>query len=201
MSHNVPVTSIASRPWFGPMVGLLTFVIVLVGGGATAAVVDWGVRSAEMSDLLTQVEASEAAMTVAQEEIAGIAAEFEQIPQPDDADREAYLSEVAAAAGRGRDAVAEAAVGVEGVAIAPWHSAISQAREDYVAHNLAWQAHLDRASSDPNELTVPQDLINSSFEEAEVSFRAAIPTPATDGIQERVDVIFAPAPAEGTQAA
>lgn len=201
MSHNGRVNGVTARPWFGPLIGLITFVVVLVGGGVTSAGVDWGVRNAEMADLLTRVEASEQAMMTTQEEIAAIAADFRQVPDPTDADREAYSSRLAAAAGRGRDAIAEAGLEVEAVSIAPWHGALARAQADYLAHNLAWQEHLDRASRDPEEFNQQQDLINSTFEEAEVSMRAALPVPTVDTLQARVDLIFAPVPTEGGQAA
>lgn len=201
MGHNDDVTGTAARPWFGPLIGLITFVVVLVGGGITTAGVDWGIRTAEMSDLLTSVEASEQAMMTTQEELAAIAADFRAVQDPSDADREAYASRLAAAAGRGRDAVAQAGVGVEALDFAPWHRALARAQEDYLAHNVAWQEHLDRASQDPEEFNEPQDLINSTFEEAEVSLRAALPTPAVDELTTRVDLIFAPVPTEGGQAA
>jgi hypothetical protein len=179
----------------------VTFVVVLVGGGITSVGVDWGVRNAEMADLLTSVEASEQAMMTAQEEIAAIASDFQQAPDPTDADREAYSSQLAAAAGRGRDAIAAAGANVQAVGIAPWHATLLRAQADYIAHNLAWQEHLDRASQDPEEFGQPQDLINSSFEEAEASMRAALPVPMVDDLQSRVDLIFAPVPTEGGQAA
>lgn len=192
---------VTNRPWFGPLVGLITFVVVLVGAGVTSVGVDWGVRNAEMADLLTRIEASEQAMMTSQEEIAAIAEDFQQLPEPTDADREAYSSRLAAAAGRGRDAIAEAGRGVGSLSIAPWHGSLVRAQEDYLAHNRAWQEHLDRASADPEEFNQPQDLINSTFEEAEVSLRAALPVPTVDTLQARVDLIFAPVPSEGGQAA
>ena len=201
MGHNGGVNGVSTRPWFGPLVGLITFVVVLVGAGVTSVGVDWGVRTAEMADLLTRVEASEQAMMMSQEEIAAIGEDFQQLSAPTDADREAYASRLAAAAGRGRDAIAEAGSGVEALSIAPWHASIVRAQEDYLAHNRAWQEHLDRASEDPEEFNQPQDLINSTFEEAEVSLRAALPVPAVDTLQVRVDLIFAPVPSEGGQAA
>lgn len=201
MGHNDRVSPVAARPWFGPLIGLITFVVVLVGGGVTTAGVDWGIRNAEMADLLTRVEASEQAMLMTQEEFAAIADDFRQVPEPTDADREAYSSRLAAAAGRGRDAIAAAGQEVQAMDIAPWHGALVRAQADYLAHNRAWQEHLDRASRDPEELNRTQDLINSSFEEAEISMRAALPVPTADELQGRVDVIFAPVPTEGGQAA
>ncbi len=201
MGDNGRVNAVSTRPWFGPLVGLITFVVVLVGAGVTSVGVDWGVRNAEMADLLTRVEASEQAMMMSQEEIAAITAEFQQLPEPTDADREAYSSRLAAAAGRGRDSIAEAGRGVDSLSVAPWHGSLARAQADYLAHNRAWQEHLDRASEDPQEFNLPQDLINSTFEEAEVSLRAALPTPSIDTLQERVDLIFAPVPSEGGQAA
>lgn len=201
MGHNGEMSRVSTRPWFGPLIGLITFVVVLVGGGVTSVGVDWGVRNAEMADLLTRVEASEEAMMMTQEEIASIAADFQQVPDPSDADREAYASRLAAAAGRGRDAVAAAGQDVQDLSFAAWHGSIIRAQADYLAHNLAWQEHLDRASQDPEEFGRPQDLINSTFEEAEVSMRAALPVPVVDSLQRRLDAIFAPVPTEGGQAA
>lgn len=183
------------------MIGLITFVVVLVGGGITTLGVDWGIRSAEMDDLLTRVEASEQAMMMTQEEIAAIASDFQQIPDPSDAERDTYSSRLAAASARGRDAVTSAGLDVHSLDVIPWHSAIAQAQQDYLAHNEAWQEHLDRAAQDPEELAEPQDLINSTFELAEVSMNAALPTPTLDALRERVDIIFAPDPGPGGEAA
>ena len=201
MRDNVQMTRMSTRPWFGPLMGLVTFVVVLVGAGALAGVSDWAIRNAEMSDLLSRVEVSEAAMSAVQDDIARITVEYEQLPAPDDADKAALTSQLQEAAAEGRDAVAQAGQGVAALPILPWHSQLRQAQDDYLAHNVAWQEHLDRAATDPTEFMQPQELINSTFEQAEVSMRAALPAPAVSGLLDRVGRIFAPVPMEGQQAA
>ena len=201
MRDNDGMTRMSTRPWFGPIIGLITFVVVLLGAGALAGVGDVAIRNAEMSDLLSRVEASEETMGAVQDELEAITVEYEQLPAPDDADTAALTSQLQEVAARGRDAVAQAGQGVADLPIVPWHTQLLQAQQDYLAHNLAWQAHLDRAAADASEFLLPQELINSTFEQAEVSMRAALPAPAVSGLLDRVDLIFAPLPAGDEQAA
>jgi len=82
-----------------------------------------------------------------------------------------------------------------------WHSAIRQAQADYLAHNQAWQDYLERAAVDPGELTLPQEDINSTFEQSKISMNAAIPSISGDALRDRVDLIYAEPEPSGGQAA
>lgn len=192
------MSSLTRRRWFGPLLALVTFLVVLVGGAGLALVVDSGIRAAEMDSLLTQVEASELEMTVVQSEIQRISEEFGALPAPTDADREQLVKDLATTAATGQEAIAEAGDAVAREEIAPWHVALARAQEDYLAHNLAWQEYLGRATEDPMELTSPQPLVDSTFEESSVSMREAVPPLFGRSLLERVDVIYAePQDAQG----
>jgi hypothetical protein len=75
-----------------------------------------------------------------------------------------------------------------------WHPEIGAAQDAYLAHNRAWQAYLERAASDPAEFAKEQADINSTFAQAEIDVRAAVPVVPLFNLQDRVDVIFAPPP-------
>jgi len=185
------MTRITRRRWFGPLVGLVTFLVVLVVGGGLTIVVDSGVRAAEMDVLLSEVEASELEMTVVQTEVQRISEEFGQLPSPTDADREQLVKDLAATAATGKQAIGEAGDAVGQLEFLPWHAALTRAQEDYLAHNLAWQEYLGRAAEDPLELTAPQDLVDSTFADSEVSMREAVPPVFGRALADRVDIIYA----------
>jgi hypothetical protein len=185
------MTRITRRRWFGPLVGLVTFLVVLVVGGGLTIVVDSAVRAAEMDVLLSEVEASELEMTVVQTEVQRISEEFGQLPAPTDADRDQLVKDLAATAATGQQAIGEAGDAVGQLEFLPWHAALQRAQEDYLAHNLAWQEYLGRATEDPLELTAPQDLVDSTFADSEVSMREAVPPVFGRALADRVDVIYA----------
>jgi len=186
------MTRVSQRRWFGPLIGLVTFVVVLVAGGATTAAADSAIRVAEMDTLLTNVEASELEMMVVQEEIDRISSAYEALPDPTDEDRSELVKDLATTAAVGQEAIAEAGVVVASQEIAPWHPRLIQAQDDYLAHNQAWQDYLGRAKADPLELTRPQELVDSTFLASEVSMRAAVPPILSRDLAIRVDAIYAP---------
>lgn len=197
------MTRVSQRRWFGPLIGLVTFVVVVVAGGATAAAVDSAIRVAEMDTLLTHVEASELEMMVVQEEIDRISSAYEALPDPTDEDRAELVKDLATTAAVGQEAIAEAGDAVASQEIAPWHARLVQAQDDYLAHNQAWQDYLGRAKADPLELTRPQELVDSTFLASEASMRAAVPAILSRDLVIRVDAIYAPpegASGEGGQA-
>ena len=182
---------ITDRSWFGPMIAAGAFLVTLAFAGPIALVGDVVLRQAEMAQLVTRVEASEATMVEVQDEIDAITQEYESLPSPDDQDRAELVGRLADAAAYGQEAIAEAGAGVAGDDYLPWHTSIRRAQQDYLAHNQAWQDYLEAAAVDPGELTLPQDDINSTFLEAEASMRKALPPFSSDDLLERVDIIFA----------
>lgn len=191
MGDNGGMTPVAQRRWFGPLIGLVTFMVVLVPLGAGGVAVDSGIRIAEMNELLTKVEASELEMMVVQEEIERVSSDFEALPDPTDEDRQELVKELATTAAVGQEAIAEAGAAISAAEIAPWHVGVQEARDDYLAHSQAWQEYLGRAKEDPLELTRPQELVDSTFLESEESMRAAVPSILGSEILARVDVIYA----------
>jgi hypothetical protein len=74
----------------------------------------------------------------------------------------------------------------------PWHRAISEARDAYLAHNVAWQDYTARVIEDPAELLRDQPLVNSTFEEAQQPLLDAIPQPDLLELELDVWVIYMP---------
>jgi len=192
---------ISARGWFGPLIGGVAFLVTLGFLGPIAVVGDMALRHAEMEQLLTRVEASEAEMVLVQEEIEAITDDYESLPEPDDADRAELVGRLADAAAYGQEAIAEAGAVVAGDSYLPWHTSIVEAQRDYLAHNQAWQDYLEAAAIDPGELTMTQDDINTTFLDAEASMRAAVPPFASPELRQRVDLIFAEPEGEEGQAA
>ncbi len=192
---------ISARGWFGPLIGGAAFLVTLGFLGPIALVGDMALRYAEMEQLVTRVEASEAEMVLVQEEIEAITDDYESLPEPDDADRAELVGRLADAAAYGQEAIAEAGAVVAGDSYLPWHTSIVEAQRDYLAHNQAWQDYLEAAAIDPGELTMTQDDINTTFVDAETSMRAALPPLASPELRQRVDLIFAEPESEGGQAA
>jgi len=159
----------------------------LLTAGWTLAVGDWVARNAEMASLLESIEGSEAAMVATQEEVTALMQQHAQ-----DAEGGELIEKLSDAAGRGRDAIAYEGTRVQGVAVLPWHRSIEQAKQAYLAHNTAWQEHLDRATTNPSEFVTPQPLVDSTFAAAEPLLRAAVPLLDPLEFSPRIDVIYAP---------
>jgi hypothetical protein len=159
----------------------------LLAAGWILAAGDWVSRNAEMARLLDAIEASEAQMVQAQDEIAGLIAEHGQDPAGGE-----LIGKLTDATSRGRDAIAAAGSRVEAVEVLGWHGSIEEAKQAYLAHNQAWQDYLDRASTNPGELVTPQPLVDSSFAAAEPLLRAAVPGPDLWQFTERIDIIYTP---------
>ena len=186
------------RRWLPPLLGLAVFLVTLLGVGVVAG--DWAARNIEMQALVTKVEQSEAAMTVLQQEVADLAAEYEGRLPLDEADQQAFDEALSTIAERNRAAIAEAGDAVAGVRWLAWHQDVRAAQDAYLAHNRAWQDYLARAAADPSEFARPQDDVNSTFEAAEPAVRGALPPAALYRLDARVAEIFAPPPSddEGT---
>ncbi len=177
------------------MLGLATFLIVLVAFGAVAG--DWAARNSEMNSLVTRIEASEAAMGEVQDNVAGIIEAYRGNEQLSASEQDALDAALRAAAAQGRDQIAAAGEQVAAVRWLIWHQEIGDAQEAYLAHNRAWQAYLGRAADDPTEIARTQDEVNSTFEAAEGVVRDAVPPAPLFDLQDRVDVIFAPPSQQG----
>lgn len=178
------------RRWLGPVLGLATFLVVLVGFGALVG--DAAARNAEMRSLVTAIERSEAAMGETQENVGGIIQAYAGRTPLSEADQDELDAALQAAAAQGRDAIAAAGAEVAEVSWLLWHRDVAAAQESYLAHNRAWQDYLARAAEDPSEFARPQDDVNTTFADAEVEVRAAIPLIALFDLRDRIDVIFAP---------
>lgn len=195
------MTPLTRRRAFGPLVGLVAFVVTLLLVGSVAILADLGLRQAEMTQLVSRIEASEERMILVQEEIERITTAYESLEAPDDADRAELVGELADAAAYGQEAIAQAGAAMAGDTYLPWHTAIIRAHNDYLLHNQSWTDYLGRSAVDPGELTVPQEDIDSTFMDAEASVRAALPPLASTDLRNRIDVIFAEPENSGGQAA
>lgn len=183
------------RRWLGPVLGLATFLVVLIGFGALVG--DAAARNAEMRSLVTAIERSEAAMGETQENVRGIIQAYAGRTPLSEDDQDELDAALQAAAAQGRDAIAAAGTEVAEVNWLLWHRDVAAAQESYLEHNRAWQEYLGRAAEDPSEFARAQDDVNSTFADAEVEVRAAIPLIALFDLRDRIDVIFAPPADEG----
>jgi hypothetical protein len=182
------------RRWLPVIAGAVTFLLVLVTVGIVVG--DAFARNIEMRSLVARVEASETAMGSLQEDVQEILGDYEGRAPLSDEDQAALDERLKAAAAAGRDAIAAAGEDVEALRWLAWHREIGAAQDAYLAHNRAWVDYMDRAAKDPAEFGQPQDDVNSTFEAAEDYFRTALPPLALFDLADRVDVIFAPPPAE-----
>lgn len=183
------------RRWLPPVLGLAVFLFSVVAIGAVAG--DWAARNIEMEALITKVEASEAAMGALQDDLAALAADYEDRLPLDESDQAAFDAAVVELAEMRRADIATAGEEVAAVRWLAWHQDVRRAQDAYLAHNQAWQDYLTRAIADPAEFARPQDEVNSTFEEAEPAVRAALPPAALYRLAARVAQIFAPPPSDG----
>ena len=165
-------------------------VLVVITLGYVLAIGDLAARTVSADRLLTQVEASEAAMKAAQDEFSTTIEPY-SAGSMTDADREKLRADLADLAARSRDSIAEAGVGVGAVSVLPWHGNIAEARDTYLRHNEAWVAYLDAASQDPDEWFREQADVNSTFYDARLPLvRALTMFDVANGL-ERIEVIYA----------
>lgn len=188
LETGVPPKSAGPPAWVAWAVGGV--VLLLVAVGYSLAIGDLALRTATADRLLTQVEASEAAMKAAQDEFTATIEPY-AADSMTDADREKLRADLADVAARGRDAIAVAGVGVAAVGVVPWQGNIAEAREAYLRHNAAWVAYLDAASKDPDEWFREQPDVNSTFYAAREPLVEALTLfDITNGL-ERIAVIYA----------
>ena len=161
---------------------------------AAIAIGEWAARVDEMNALVGRIEQSELAMTttgVAVGRVLGPEGLTSGTPTQDS------LDELATAAQRGRDAVAQAGQQVEAVPIQPWHHDQLAAQQAYLAHNQAWQDFLTRAATDPSLWYSDDPDIESTWDAMIPLLRAAVPTPSILGIDDRVEAIINDGGGEG----
>lgn len=178
------------RPWVPIVAGLLAFVITLLTGLLLAA--DWGVRTVEMRTLVGSIYESESVMEAFQ------SAAFDAVESHRSAagaDRTKLDDELTALAEVANEDLRAAGDAVAAVPILPWHRALNEARDAYLAHNAAWQDYTARVIEDPAELLRDQPLVNSTFEDAQQPLLDAIPHP--DILDQELDVWVIYAPPEG----
>ena len=183
------------RSWIPLVSGAVAFLLTFVIGGAIGT--DWMARNVEMDRLVIAIEQSEAAMGEVQDRVAvvfdkldGEVPTDEQRSDQSNAETAAAVAELAAIAVDGEQAIAAAAREIANVNVLPWHTDILAARDTYLLHNYAWQAYMLSAQQDPVAFTVPQNLVNQTFEDAEEPLIKAVPSPSLFDLPERVRAIF-----------
>jgi hypothetical protein len=146
-------------------------------------------RSLEADRLVRAVEASESAMKGTQEEFDSVLSAYDSSSLTDE-DRERLRGELASVATRGEQAIATAGEGVADVRILPWHGALLDAQEAYLAHNRAWVDYMAAAAADPAEWFRPQPVVNASFADAKLPLVDAVPLFDPLGTLERIELIY-----------
>jgi len=181
-----------SRSWIPLVAGAMAFLLTFAVGGAIGT--DWLARNIEMDRLVSAIEKSESAMGEVQDRVSLVFEELDgEVPPQDEranAETAAAVAKLAAIAVDGEQAIAAAAREISNVTVLPWHAKIIQARDTYLLHNYAWQAYMQSAQQDPVAFTVPQNLVNQTFEDAEEPLMRAVPAPSLFDLLERVESIF-----------
>jgi hypothetical protein len=167
--------------------GALAFLLTLVIGlGVTA---DWTLRTVEMRGLIEGIFESESVMEAFQDAAFDVVEEHRTAgPQ----DRGKLNDELTALATVANEDLQVAGDQVAALSILPWHRAIIDARDAYLAHNAAWQEYTARVIEDPAELLRDQPMVNSTFEDAQQPLLDAIPQPDLLELELDVWVIYMP---------
>ena len=184
--------------WLPVGLGLAAFLVSLLALGLGA--LDWTWRNIEMNNLVTAVEASEAAMGRTQDDLRDAASRLGTFGSPTDAQKKAVIDDLVAGATRGEMRIGTAGDVVGQVQVLPWHRDILDAKEIYLAHNRSWQDYMADIAADPKAYGTDQPLIDETFMAADPIMRAAVPVPPLFDLAQRVDRIFvegaAPPPAD-----
>lgn len=182
-----PPAAASRRPtWATPVLWISLAVMAIGVLGLLAAGADWAARTWEMNQLVSRIEASEAAMGAAQESIGAV-------PLADDASatQEAEAKDaLRSASAAGREAVSATGDDVAALTFLPWHTEQIAAQGAYLAHNQAWVDYLERGATDPLTLFDGDNMIEPTWVRAESAVRAALPTPPLPPLPQRVDEIF-----------
>lgn len=188
----------AVRPGVIWAVGLVYLVVFSIL--ATTGLVLFVGRTVQAERLLTAVEMSESAMVGVQAEVTVVFAQFEEEGLTEDR-RQELIAELQEIAERGEASIAAAGAQVEAVEVWPINAGIEQAKEAYLAHNIAWQEYLARAAEDPAEFVSPQPEVNDTFFEARGPLWRAVPGIDLLDLERRLRVIYADSESgEGTAA-
>ncbi len=163
-------------------------VLVLVG----AALGDWAWRVAEMSALVSHVEASEAGMNRYNDALEGAYKAFEDAAVPDQSDAAQRFVETAQRAAADADAtVIRENAAIDGLVLAPWHRSATRAREAYLDHGEAWIDHLEDVAVDGTRASERAPSINGTFLVVRDTLPAAVPPLAWGDLAARMDRIVA----------
>lgn len=191
---GAPAAPSARKSWLGFALGLVAFVVVLAV--ALAVMGDWLARNAAATRLVDRIEASEATMIAFQADVDAAIASVGDLSAATPEQADAFNAELQAIAADNLPAVEAAGAAVTQTPIPSWHTQLSEARDAYADHNLAWQEYLTALAEDPAVFAEPQERINDTFLLAEDVLRPALPSPALFDLQERLEVIFAPPPVD-----
>ena len=173
-----------------PIWPIAIVVVIVVSLISTAAVVAFGVRTAQAERLITAVEGSENAMKQAQLALNEVLEEFEA-PDFTPEDRAELVADLKATAAEGAESIEQAGVRVVDVRVSPWDTRVAEAKTVYLEHNLAWVTYLTAVSQDPSELARPQPAINATFFDARTPLWQAIPAVDVLDLRERINAIYA----------
>lgn len=184
-----PATSTpwVQRRWVPPVAGALAFFLTVIAGVGFAG--DWALRTIEMRTLIESIYESESVMEAFQGAAFDAVEEHRTAGPQDRGKLDDELSALATIANEELQLVGEA---VAALPILPWHRAINEARDAYLAHNVAWQEYTARVIEDPAELLRDQPLVNSTFEEAQQPLLDGIPQPDLLELELDVWVIYMP---------
>lgn len=173
-----------------PIWPIAIVVVIVVSLISTAAVVAFGVRTAQAERLITAVEGSENAMKQAQLALNVVLEGFEA-PDLSADDRADLVEDLTATAAEGAESIEQAGVRVVDVRVAPWDTRVTEAKTVYLEHNLAWVTYLTAVSQDPSELARPQPAINATFVDARLPLWQAVPAIDFLDLRQRVNEIYA----------
>jgi hypothetical protein len=175
------------RRWVPPVAGAVAFLLTLVAGLGFAA--DWALRTSEMRSLISEIYESESVMEAFQEAAFDAVEEHRTAGPQDRGKLDDELIALAIVANEELQIVGDE---IAALPILPCHRAISEARDAYLVHNVAWQDYTARVIEDPAELLRDQPLVNSTFEEAQQPLLDAIPQPDLLELELDVWVIYMP---------
>jgi hypothetical protein len=167
--------------------GAVAVLLTLVAGLGFAA--DWALRTSEMRSLISEIYESESVMEAFQEAAFDAVEEHRTAGPQDRGKLDDELIALAIVANEELQIVGDE---IAALPILPWHRAISEARDAYLVHNVAWQDYTARVIEDPAELLRDQPLVNSTFEEAQQPLLDAIPQPDLLELELDVWVIYMP---------
>lgn len=173
--------------WLVWSVGLVALAVFAV---ANAVVIgELALRSLEADSLVAAVERSETAMKTAQADFDDVLSAYDTDNLTDE-QREQLRAELADVAARAEAAIAFAGAEIADVAILPWHTQLTAAREAYLAHNQAWVDYMAAAAQDPAEWFRPQPAVNDTFAEAKLPLVEAVPLFDPFNTLQRIELIY-----------